>query len=70
MRPNVSPTPFAPCLKCGGNIYFSKDLYGPYLSCRQCGNLTDLLLTDQQSIPAPAQTHVVLAGTQTSTGRR
>ena len=31
------------CPKCHGDLYLEKDQYGRFLSCLQCGYLTELL---------------------------
>lgn len=30
------------CPKCRGDLYFSEDMFGKYLSCLQCGYLRDV----------------------------
>ena len=55
MRSNPAPPPTTPCTKCGGSLYSSQDNYGPYVSCRQCGNMTDLLLVGQLQASQPVR---------------
>ena len=31
------------CPKCHGDLYLERDQYGSYMSCLQCGYLTELL---------------------------
>ncbi len=33
---------FKGCPKCHGDLYLSKDMYGKYISCLQCGYMKDL----------------------------
>ena len=38
------------CPKCGGDLTVTRDIYGRYVSCLQCG-----LLKDVDQVPLPAQ---------------
>ena len=33
---------FKGCPKCHGDLYLSRDMYGKYISCLQCGYMKDL----------------------------
>jgi hypothetical protein len=44
---------FKGCPKCHGDLYLSKDMYGKYLTCLQCGYLKDLAAQPEITIPQP-----------------
>jgi DNA-directed RNA polymerase subunit M/transcription elongation factor TFIIS len=44
---------FKGCPKCHGDLYLSKDMYGKYLTCLQCGYLKDLTAQPEIAMPEP-----------------
>lgn len=44
---------FKGCPKCHGDLYFSKDMYGKYATCLQCGYLKDLPAQPKVTVPQP-----------------
>ena len=44
---------FKGCPKCHGDLYLSKDMYGKYLTCLQCGFLKDLSAQPEVAMPEP-----------------
>ncbi len=40
---------FKGCPKCHGDLYLSKDMYGKYISCLQCGYMKDLPTESKES---------------------
>ncbi len=42
MTQNVTRLYFKACLKCGGDMYLDRDVYGTFQKCLQCGRIVDL----------------------------
>ena len=45
---------FKGCPKCHGDLYLSKDMYGKYATCLQCGYLKDLPDQPEVTVHQPA----------------
>jgi DNA-directed RNA polymerase subunit M/transcription elongation factor TFIIS len=51
------------CPKCHGDLYLERDQYGRYMSCLQCGYLTELpeISLSEQSRRTPAEAEQLAA---------
>lgn len=53
---------FKGCPKCQGDLYLGEDIHGQYLSCIQCGHLSDLTV---DGVQAPVSVAFVIEAPKT-----